>query len=154
MAQTESRSGAAIPGRCLCGAVRFTATPHGDEVGICHCTMCRKWTAGPFFAMECGGTVKVEDDSSLARYRSSEWAERMFCRQCGTSLFYKMVGKDFYVVSAEAFDDSSRFRFTAQIFIDEKPAYYDFANHTKNMTGAEVFAAYAASQPGDAPPKE
>ena len=34
-------------------------------------------------------------------------------------------------------------RSTSQIFIDEKPAYYDFANKTKNMTGAEVFAAFA-----------
>ena len=37
-------------------------------------------------------------------------------------------------------------RSTSQIFIDEKPAYYDFANKTKNMTGAEVFAAFGASQ--------
>jgi hypothetical protein len=150
----EAAKGTAIPGRCLCGAVRFSAIPKGDEVGACHCSMCRKWTAGPFFAMECGGSVTIEGDSNLARYRSSELAERMFCKQCGTSLFYKIVGKDFYVVSAEAFDEPGRFRFTTQIFIDEKPAYYEFANRTKNMTGAEVFAAFAASQAGDAPAKE
>jgi hypothetical protein len=32
---------------------------------------------------------------------------------------------------------------TSQIFIDEKPAYYTFANQTKTMTGAEVFAMFA-----------
>jgi hypothetical protein len=31
-----------------------------------------------------------------------------------------------------------------QVFIDEKPSFYSFANETKNLTGAEVFAQYAA----------
>ena len=35
------------------------------------------------------------------------------------------------------------FAWVRQIFIDEKPAYYDFANKTHNMTGAEVFAQFA-----------
>ncbi len=33
--------------------------------------------------------------------------------------------------------------FDHQVFIDQKPAYYEFANQTKNMTGAELFAMYA-----------
>ncbi len=41
-------------------------------------------------------------------------------------------------------------RSTSQIFIDEKPAYYDFANKTHNMTGAEVFAAFAPPDAGQA----
>jgi hypothetical protein len=132
-----------ISGGCLCGAVRFTATPAGRDIGICHCGMCRKWSAGPFFALDCGTTLKVEDEKSLGAYRSSEWAERCFCKTCGTPLFYRLVGKDMYFVSAEAFDDRGAYVLKSQIFIDEKPAYYDFANKTHNMTGAEVFAAFA-----------
>jgi hypothetical protein len=41
------------------------------------------------------------------------------------------------------FDEAPEFSFDQQIFIDEKPAYYRFANDTRNMTGAEVFALYA-----------
>ncbi len=33
--------------------------------------------------------------------------------------------------------------FDKQIFIDEKPSFYCFANETNKMTGAEVFAKYA-----------
>ena len=40
-------------------------------------------------------------------------------------------------------DDDSSFVFDHQIFIDEKPPYYEFSNKTKDMTGAEVFAKYA-----------
>ena len=53
-------------------------------------------------------------------------------------------GQGLLRVSAEAFDERGGFAFTSQIFIDEKPAYYDFANKTHNMTGAEVFAAFAS----------
>ena len=87
--------GATMNGGCLCGAVRFTATPANREVGACHCSMCRRWTAGPFLGLECGTTVKVADSAQLGVYRSSEWAERCFCKKCGTALFYRLVGKNF-----------------------------------------------------------
>jgi hypothetical protein len=128
----EARSYRQLSGGCLCGAVRFVAAPKETDFGVCHCSMCRRWSAGPFFALECGGTLQIENGE-----------ERCFCKVCGTPLFYRLVGKDFYAVSTEAFDDSSGFAFTSQIFIDEKPAYYEFANKTKTMTGAEVFAAFA-----------
>jgi hypothetical protein len=138
-------------GGCLCGAVRFTASPSDHEVGVCHCSMCRRWTAGPFMVRDCGTTLKIEDKSSLGAYRSSEWAERAFCTKCGTPLYYRLIDKDMYFVSAEAFDDLSDLAFTSQIFIEEKPAYYEFANKTHNMTGAEVFAQFA---PGGGEAKE
>jgi hypothetical protein len=137
-------SAAVRSGSCLCGAVRFTASPQDHEFGACHCSMCRRWSAGPFLSVECGGTVVIEDSACVGFYRSSEWAERGFCTRCGTPLFYRLVGQTFYAVSLEAFDDRSNFQFASQIFIDEKPTYYDFANATKTMTGAEVFAAFAA----------
>ena len=142
-----SALGERMKGGCLCGAVRFTAAPKKREVAACHCSMCRRWTTGPFMGLECGNTLEVADKSQLGVYRSSAWAERLYCKQCGTPLFYRLVGKDFYFASAEAFDDRAGFVFSSQIFIDEKPAYYDFANKTHNMTGAEVFAAFGP--PGD-----
>ena len=130
-------------GGCLCGAVRFAAAPKDQEVGACHCSMCRRWTAGPFMVLDCADTLKVEDPNNLGVYRSSEWAERCFCKKCGTALFYRLVSNGQHYVSAEAFDDRAGYALTSQVFIDEKPAYYDFANKTHNMTGAEVFAAFA-----------
>jgi hypothetical protein len=129
--------------------VRFTATPKDDEFGACHCSMCRRWITGPFLAVECAGPVAIEDPSKVSCYRSSEWAERGFCARCGTPLFCRLVGRDFHAVSLEAFDDRGGFRFASQIFVDEKPTYYDFDNVTKTMTGAEVLAAFAAPGGGD-----
>ena len=141
-----SAEGKALSGGCLCGAVRFTAAPGSHKLGACHCSMCRRWSAGPFLALEVGSTLKVEDATHLGAYRSSDWAERCFCNKCGTVLFYRLVGKNYDVVSAEAFDDRGGFTFTSQIFVDEKPSYYDFANKTKMQTGAEVFAEFAAAE--------
>jgi len=138
-----SESSKSMSGGCLCGAVRFTAVPKNREVGACHCSMCRRWTSGPFLVLECGDTLKIESEAHLGVYRSSEWAERAFCKQCGTPLYYRLIGKDFYAVSAEAFDERKGYVLASEIFIDEKPAYYEFANKTKKMTGPEVFAAFA-----------
>jgi hypothetical protein len=137
---------AIIAGGCLCGKVRFTASPQDKDVGACHCGMCRRWSAGPFMVRDCATTLSVEDKTNLGVYRSSEWAERAFCKQCGTPLYYRLIGQDHYFVSAEAFDDRAGYVFTHQVFIDEKPAYYDFANKTHDMTGAEVFAAFGPAQ--------
>jgi hypothetical protein len=132
---------ARLSGGCLCGAVRFSATPHNRDVGACHCSMCRRWTAGPFLVLECGD-MTIADPSQLKVYRSSDWAERCFCETCGTPLYYRLIAKDLYFVSAEAFDDQADFVLKSQGFIDEKPAYYAFANTTRELTGAEVFAAF------------
>ncbi len=143
-------TGQPMSGGCLCGAVRFTATPPNCDVSACHCGMCRKWSAGPFLCLDGGSTLKVEDASQLGVYRSSEWAERCFCKKCGSVLFYRLVQNGNSYASAEAFDDRAGYALTSQVFIDEKPAYYDFANKTHNMTGAEVFAAFAPPDTGPA----
>ena len=138
-------SGTAKSGGCLCGAVRFTAVVGAWNVEACHCGMCQRWSAGPLLAVHCE-SVAIEDESHLGVYRSSGWAERGFCRQCGTSLFYRLIDPSLYAVSAEAFDDGAGLSLERQIFVDEKPTYYEFANVTKMMTGPEVFAAFQAAQ--------
>jgi hypothetical protein len=134
---------AELKGGCLCGAVRFAARPKAREFGACHCSMCRRWTAGPFLTVDCETAFTIEDDSSLGLYRSSDWAERGYCKACGTPLFYRLIEPGLHFVSLEAFDDKADFLFASQIFIDEKPAHYAFANETATLTGAEVFAAFA-----------
>jgi len=44
---------------------------------------------------------------------------------------------------AGLFDDQDGFVFDHQVFIDNKPDYYSFANETDDMTEAEVVAKYA-----------
>lgn len=41
------------------------------------------------------------------------------------------------------FDDSDDLVLDHEVFIDEKPAFYSFAEKTEQMTGAELFAKFA-----------
>lgn len=136
-------------GHCLCGAVRYRLTKPVHEVDACHCDMCRRWSGSPLMAINGGTEVTFEGEDQITRYRSSQWAERAFCRACGTHLYYRLVDGGDYYLFAGTLDDQSGLTFKTQIFIDEKPDWYDFANDTKMMTGAEVFAQFA---PPDAKP--
>ena len=78
-------------GGCLCGAVRFTVAIMPTRTGACHCGMCRKWAGGPYMATDCGTDVTFEGADNIATYRSSPWAERGFCKTCGSNLFYRIV---------------------------------------------------------------
>ena len=136
-----SSTNAAMTGRCLCGEIRFKAIPTRKDMGVCHCGMCRRWTGGTFMAVDCGTDVEIENEDKLGVYSSSDWGERIFCSLCGTSLFWRMRDGSETVVAAQAFDDPGAFAFTSQIYIDEKPGNYDFANETRKMTGDEFLAA-------------
>ena len=130
-------------GSCLCGLVTITASSINKNLGACHCGMCRKWGGGPLLAVDCGKDVSIDGEDSIGIYSSSEWAERGFCKKCGTHLFYRFKGSSQYTVPAGIFNENTNLNFDHQIFIDEKPDYYSFSNETKNMTGAEVFEMYA-----------
>ena len=130
-------------GSCLCESVTVETEKLDSGVGVCHCSMCRKWGGGPYLATDCGDAVRFSGEQHIGRYNSSEWAERGFCKQCGTHLFYRLKGNNQHIMPIGLFSDvDEAVAMDHQIFIDEKPHYYDFANQTKKMTGAEVFAQF------------
>jgi hypothetical protein len=139
---------ASISGRCLCGAVRFAADVARLEVDACHCSMCRRWTSGPYLSVSCEGNVEFDGEANIEVYRSSSVGERAFCRRCGSALFWRMHGSHHYAFSAGVIEDQSGLAFKKQIFIDEKPPYYDFANDTERLTGEEVVASAEAQAKG------
>lgn len=130
-----------MKGKCLCGAIEITADDN-DEVSLCHCSMCRKWTGGPMFAVHCGKDVSFSGEEP-SRYQSSDWAERGFCPRCGTHLFYYLIPNKEYVFTAGVFQDRN-FHLSSEIFIDEKPAFYDFKNETQKLTGQQVFEQFSS----------
>lgn len=138
-------AGIAAKGRCLCGAVRFSVKTRNNEVGACHCNMCRSWGGGPLMAIDCGSNVLFEGDENISVFASSDWAERGFCRQCGSHLFYRLKDREQYHIPVGLLESCEGLVFTHQVFIDEKPALYSFSNKTTDLTGAEVFEKYAPS---------
>lgn len=133
-------------GGCLCGAVRFAVRNLDKNVGACHCGTCRKWGGGPFMGVDCGSEVSFDGGEKVSVFNSSEWAERGFCRECGTHLFYRLKKSGRHVMPAGLFGGGFPFVFTHQVFVDEKPGFYRFANETEDMTGEECFAKFASRE--------
>lgn len=138
----------ALTGKCLCGAVTIRITPAQPHIDVCHCAMCRRWGGGPLLTTRLVTDPDIAGLEHVARYASSDWADRGFCRKCGSHLFYHFKPKDGYSFTAGLFDDLAGFTMVEEIFIDEKPCYYDLAGERKRMTGAEVMANFSAG-PGD-----
>ena len=133
-------------GRCLCGAVKFTVKAMKNSVEACHCGMCRRWGGGPLMCVECGIDVTFEGEENITVYNSSDWAERGFCKKCGSHLFYRLKDSNEHQLPVGLFDNQKKFHFDLQVFTDRKPAFYSFANETKEMTEAEVIEKYAPEQ--------
>lgn len=129
-----------VEGRCLCGAVKITATPAKPHIEACHCDMCRRWGGIAFMGVQCGPNASFEGEEHITRYKSSEWAERGFCSKCGTNLFYLFTPANNYSFPAGLFDDLGDMELTEEIFVDEQPPYYTFAQDTVRKTGPEIIA--------------
>lgn len=95
-------------------------------------------------AVHCGPKVQFEGTENITVYASSEWAERAFCKNCGTHLYYKLLSTGEYFVPAGAFE-SSEFEIVSQIYIDKKPGYYSFANQTPMLTEQQVIERFTSS---------
>jgi hypothetical protein len=134
-----------VQGHCLCGAVKFQATVKSHDVSVCHCSMCNRWSGGMSMFLDAVGAPKFEGAENIGIYRSSEWGERGFCKTCGSSLFWKLAGEDRYTLSTGVLDDQTKLHLATEIFIEDKPGYYGFANATAKLSGVEAMAAYTGA---------
>lgn len=130
-------------GACLCGSVRIKVNRIHDNVDACHCAMCRQWGGGPLLSIRCSDHVVFEGEESISIYDSSEWAERGFCKKCGSHLFYHIKGSEEYEIPVGLFANQEGFKLNLQVYMDKKPKFYSFANVTKEMTEAEVISEFA-----------
>ena len=141
-------------GSCMCGAVSFRITTPITETGACHCEMCRKWTGGVYLSFAVPpDRMEIDGADHLHVFASSPWAERVSCRTCGSSLFYRVTApgplQGEMHVGLGTLDDASGIPFTGELFIDCKPDAYAFdgAADRRQMTKAEVEAMFADYAP-------
>ncbi len=133
---TKNSSAKTMTGSCLCGSVKFKATGVDGNHGVCHCGTCRKWSGGPTMGVHVE-SLDFESEDNVTAYISSDWAERGFCKNCGTHLFYRLKEGNMTVVWAGAFDDNEGFELEREIYLDNKPAGYNFAGEHPRMTEHE-----------------
>ena len=115
--------------------------------------MCRKFTGGIELGLEISpGGIAWEGAENIGTYSSSDWAERGFCKICGSSLFWRLTAggpmQGQLSLSGGSLDDMSGLTFATEVYIDAKPDAYAFAGDHKRMTEAEVMAMVANMEGG------
>src|SRR6478672_11400962 len=108
-------------GGCLCRGVRYEVTGPLRDVLACHCSQCAR-TSGNFVAMT---ACEIDDfrlvsNEALGWYRSSEAAERGFCRNCGGNLFWKPTDAGYISITAGSIDPPTRLKMSEHIYVGSK----------------------------------
>ena len=103
-----------ITGRCLCGAVTYTADAEPAVQAVCHCSDCQRQTGNPFSvivaiprdAFEISGDT-LASFSTTGTDHGGE-TKRHFCSACGSPLFSDAaVMPQLVFLKAGSLDDAS-----------------------------------------------
>jgi hypothetical protein len=120
-----SMPAARATGSCLCGAVRYEVTGALRDVVLCHCAMCRR-THGHIgaYTATSKGSLRLTEMGGLKWYLSSEHARRGFCTECGGSLFFEPLTKDYLAIAAGTLDPPTGLKTVVQIHVASAGDYY------------------------------
>ena len=129
-------------GQCMCGAVAYRAET-GDRVSVCYCKMCQRWASGVFMGVLTESFEVTKGDDRLSVIKSSDWAERGFCSECGSTLWYGTAHDGARYLAAGLFDNAGGMTLVGELYVDKRPSGYAFAGDLHGMTKAEVEAFFS-----------
>lgn len=132
--QTDKGPAKKLSGKCMCGAVAFEFRADREDVTICHCGQCRSWSGhqwaslnAPFESLQ----IKVGEET-VGWFRSSDYARRGFCKECGSSMFWHADKLDDYkhriAIAAAAIEKGAPMKLAEHIFVSDKGDYYEIAD--------------------------
>ncbi|MDG3577293.1 GFA family protein [Rhizobium sp. YJ-22] len=121
-------------GGCQCGAVRFRVDGDLHDSSICHCRMCQK-AFGAYYAplVSTRGANLSWTRGRPKTFRSSNYATRGFCVDCGTPLTFE--APDGIALAAGAFDDPAGLPPHVQFGIENK---IDFVDRLYTLPGHDT----------------
>ena len=127
-----------IQGGCNCGSVRYEMEGTALHHALCHCKDCRSASGAPASAWALVRNDQITITGNPKAYASSDGVERLFCDNCGTSLFYRneAIFPDMIDVMSATLDDPDAIALGGQIQtaerigwmakLDELPAFPRF----------------------------
>lgn len=105
----------------MCGGVRFEVDEPLVSAGWCHCTRCQRRTGTPASvqARIVPGSLRIVQGELLLReYRPEEGWAKVFCGECGSSLWSKSPDEPgLLAVRLGAFDDDPGIRPSHRQFV-------------------------------------
>jgi len=131
------RSGASPPGShemiqgsCLCGRVRFEITGRTTEIGMCHCSKCRKVSGVASNANLMTGRDAlrwVSGEESISRFELPGGWGVWRCGVCGSPVPKLHPGGEAYWVPAGLLDSDPGLRVAGHIFVESRAAWDEIA---------------------------
>ena len=110
-----------VTGGCQCGGVRYAIAGPLGRPSICHCRMCQK-AFGAFYAplvsVPLAGFRLTR--GALSVFRSSDLAERGFCRGCGTPLSFGYLDSDQIDIAIGSLDHPAGVRPVIQFRLESR----------------------------------
>jgi hypothetical protein len=119
-----------IRGSCLCGGVRFEYARAVTQVGMCHCSQCRKVSGAA------SNAVIVVPEADLRWLAGEELRQTYtmpsgwrttFCRTCGSPVPQTLPRAQAYWVPAGLLDDDPGLRIGGHIWVGSKAAWDEIA---------------------------
>lgn len=113
-------------GSCLCGKVSYSVNGPLRPVIACHCTQCRK-QSGHFYAATAADneTLTIYGEDQITWYHASDDAERGFCKNCGSALFWRRPTDNYTSILAGSLDGKTGLKIIKHIYVADKGDYYD-----------------------------
>ena len=106
MSQITAPALTSLSGGCLCGRVRYRATPDHRDGYYCHCRMCQLAFGNTRAAFLNLRKAEVEWlTEAPAYYQSSKIARRGFCATCGTPLSFEYLDSERMDLSVGSLDE-------------------------------------------------
>lgn len=141
-----------VRGRCLCGAVRYRVRGALRPVVYCHCRQCRR-TSGHFTAATAAERADVEllAAGGLRWYRSSAYAERGFCGECGASVFWRHDEDTKIAIMAGTLEEPTGLAARAHIFVADAGDYYTLDDGLPQVADGDADLGISGGDPERAP---
>ena len=118
-------------GSCLCGQVTFEAGGFSRQVANCHCTMCRKFHGSAFGTLVAASYFNwISGQSLLSDYVAPNGTIRTFCKECGSSLGFRVKGQsiDQLGIAIATFDEELPVKIDAHIYTNYKASWHDISD--------------------------
>jgi hypothetical protein len=112
-------------GSCLCGSVTYELRGSLRPIVACHCVQCRKTSGHYVAATQAEANAMSIKGNSLKWFRSSEGAERAFCSNCGSNLFWRRHGSPHISIFAGTIDGATELKMESQLYAETAGDYYD-----------------------------
>ena len=125
-----------IRGSCLCRAVQFEIAGETTEIGMCHCSKCRKVSgvaSNAILMTSRENLAWVSGESEITKFEMADGWGAWRCAVCGSPVPKLHPGGGAYWVPVGLLDSDPGVRIAGHIFVGSKAAWDEIAGDEQQL---------------------